>query len=506
MALAIALVITLGAALGGGLLAARGVRMNVAEWSVGGRRFGTVLFWFLLVGETFTTFALLGASQGVFSGGAPGFYVLGTVVLFAAVGYWITPRIWEAGKRHNLLTMGDYFTLRFASPWLGRIMALFGIVALLLYTRVQLTGLGLILGSLFGFDVSPTIYMISGAMLVAVFVLVGGIRSAAFVAVVKDVLLVIALLVVALGGAQAAGVGSVVEVFAGVAAKYPAAATLPGIGGSTSTNLWWWMSFLALTPATFAMPHQFQVAFSAKDVPTIRRNQIIQPLYSLFYVAIIYIAYAAMLVLPRLSNQDANQSLLIFVHQHFPPAVIGLLAGAGILVATVPTAVLIVAATGLFARNVLGGAVRHWGESMLVVRLGVVVFTVLAVLLSISRSEQLVTIMTSMYSAIGQLAPAVVLSLTWRRVTAAAMTAGIVAGGLIVAVPVLGHLALAPFPLGTVVGIPALVINLFVVLAVVPFSKPPAAEAVRVGMPDAAPSRTTADLDMSVRAPVIPPG
>ncbi|TNC25776.1 sodium:solute symporter family protein [Amycolatopsis alkalitolerans] len=483
MALTIALVIALGAVLGGGLLAARGVRMDVAEWSVGGRRLGTALFWFLLVGETFTTFALLGASQGVFSGGAPGFYVLGTVVLFAAAGYWIVPRIWQAGKQGELLTMGDYFARRFSSPWFGRVVALFGIIALLLYMRVQLTGLGLILQNLLGFDVSPKIYLIAGAVVVAVFALAGGLRAAAFVAVVKDVLLVVALLVIAIGAAKAAGVTSVGGVFDGVARKFPDAATVPGIGGSAKTNLWWWMSFLLLTPATFAMPHQFQVSFSAKDAATIRRNSIIQPLYSLFYVAIIYIAYAALLVLPKLSGSAANKSLLMFVHQHFPPAVIGMLAGAGILVALAPTAVLIVAATSLFTRNVLGGG---RGRSLAAARAGVVVFTVLGVLLSISGSEQLVTIMTSMYSAIGQLAPAVVLSLVWRRVTAPALVCGVVAGGLVVGVPALGDLALAAFPAGTVVGIPALVINLIVVLAVTPFTKPPADEAVAVGMPRAA--------------------
>lgn len=474
MALTITLVITLGAILGGVLLAARGTKMDVTEWSVGGRRFGTVLFWFLLVGETFTTFALLGASQGVFSGGAPGFYVLGTVVLFAVVGYWIVPRVWHAGKQDDLLTMGDYFTRRFEAPWLGGVIAIFGILALLLYARLQLTGLGLILQNLLGYDVSPKIYLVSGAALVAVFVLTGGIRSAAFVAVIKDVLLVTALLVIAIGAAKAAGVGSVAGVFDGVRAKYPEAGTLPGIGGSQSTNLWWWMSFLVLTPATFAMPHQFQVSFSAKDVPTIRRNQIFQPLYSLFYVLIIYIAYAAIIALPRLSADDANQSLLIFVHQHFPPAVIGVLAGTGILVALVPTAVLMLAAASLFTRNIIGASSGRRAGSLTVTRFSVILFTVFAVLLSLSSDEKLLTIMTSMYSAVGQLAPAVVFALTWRRVTAIGIAAGAVCGGLIVAVPALGDLALKTVPAGTVVGIPALVVNVAVVLIVTAFTRPPA--------------------------------
>ncbi|MFW8695250.1 sodium:solute symporter family protein, partial [Mesorhizobium japonicum] len=35
---------------------------SVSEWAVGGRRFGTLIFWFLNAGEIYTTFAVLGIS------------------------------------------------------------------------------------------------------------------------------------------------------------------------------------------------------------------------------------------------------------------------------------------------------------------------------------------------------------------------------------------------------------------------------------------------------------
>jgi solute:Na+ symporter, SSS family len=493
MALAIGLVVAVGAVLGGTLLALRGTRMDVQEWSVGGRRFGTWLFWFLLVGETFTTFALLGASQGVFSTGAAGFYVLGTVVLTASVGYFLVPRIWRAGKDRGLVTMGDFFTARFDAPWFGALLTVFGIIALLLYSRVQLTGLALILETLFGLDVPAIAYVSAGGLIVALFVLVGGMRSAAFVAVVKDVLLVAMLLVVAAGAATAAGVGGIGEVFDGVRAAHPEAATLPGIGGSTATNQWWWMSFLLLTPlGAFALPHAFQVCFSAKDIRTIRKNQIIQPLYSLFYVLIIIIAMAALLAMPDLPAADANGSLLVFVREYYPDWVIGLLAGTGVLVALVPTAVLMLTASSMFTSSVLGLARPELKSSLTATRVGVVAFTVLAVLFTALRSDTLLTIMTGVYSAVGQLAPALFLSVLWRRVTAVGLTAGAVVGGLIVAVPQVGAPALALFPDGTVVGLPALVVNLVLAVLVSLRTAPPSADAVAVGLgPAVAPARPT---------------
>jgi SSS family solute:Na+ symporter len=487
MILAIGITLVVGSILIGTYLASRGTKMDVQEWSVGGRRFGTWLFWFLLVGETFTTFALLGASQGVFSGGAPGYYVLGTVALVAPIGYFLVPRIWRAGKVHGLTTMGDFFTARFNARWFGGLLTIFGIIALLLYTRVQLTGLSLILATLFGPDIPSLAYVFAGGVLVVIFVFIGGMRSAAFVAVVKDVLLVLMLLLVAAGAAHAAGVDGIGGLFDAVKSAHPDAATLPGIGGKVATNEWWWMSFLLLTPlGAFALPHAFQVSFTAKDATTIRKNQIIQPLYSLFYVFIVVIALAALVALPNLPAKQANGSLLIFVSENYPDWIIGLLAGCGVLVALVPTAVLMITASSMFTSNVIGVAKPALKRSLGATRVCVIVFTLLGVLITAFNSEALLTIMTGVYSAVGQLAPALFFAFLWRRATAVGLTVGAVTGGLIVALPWLGALVLTVFPPGTIVGVPALIINTILAVAVSLVTKAPPKTAIAVGMPDTA--------------------
>lgn len=486
MILAIGVVLVIGSVAGGTILAARGTQMNIQEWSVGGRRFGTVLFWFLLVGETFTTFSLLGASQGVFSAGAPGYYVLGTVALVAPVGYFLVPRIWRAGKVHGLTTMGDFFTARFDSRWFGGLVTIFGIIALLLYARVQLTGLSLILAVLFGPDIPSLAYVCAGGLLVVVFVSIGGMRGAAFVAVVKDILLIVMLLVIAVGAAHAAGVHGVGGIFDAVKATHPDAATLPGIGAKSSTNEWWWMSFLLLTPlGAFALPHAFQVSFTAKNSTTIRKNQIIQPLYSLFYVFIILIALAALVALPNLPAAQANGSLLVFVSANYPDWIIGMLAGCGVLVALVPTAVLMITASSMFTSNVVGVVRPALRRSLGATRIGVLIFTLLAVLITAFNSDALLSIMTGVYSAVGQLAPALFLAFLWKRVTVVGLTVGAFCGGLVVAVPTLSATALSFFPAGIIVGVPALVLNLLLAVVISLMTKAPSAQAIAVGIPGA---------------------
>lgn len=493
----IGIVLVVGSVAGGAFLASRGKKMDVQEWSVGGRRFGTWLFWFLLAGETFTASALLGSSQAIFSGGAPGFFVLGTVALAAPVGYFLVPRIQRAGKVHGLTTMGDFFTMRFNSRWFGSLLTVFGIIALLLYTRVQLTGLSLILETLFGTGIPSMAYVFAGGLLVVVFVFTGGMRSAAFVAVVKDILLVLMLLIVGIGAANAAGVDSIGGIFDAVKAVHPDAGTLPGIGGHASMNEWWWMSFLLLTPlGAFALPHAFQVAYTARDSTSVRKNQIIQPLYSLFYVLIAVIALAAIVALPNLPAKQANGSLLIFVASNYPDWVIGLLAGCGVIVALVPTAVIMITASSMFTSNVLGEIKPNLKRSLGATRISVIVFTLLAVVITAFNSDALLSIMTGVYSAVGQLAPALFLSFLWRRTTAVGLTVGAVAGGAIVSIPALGSAVLAMFPAGTVVGLPALLINLVLAVTVSLLTTRPPASAIAVGIPEAATTGTDAGADV----------
>lgn len=484
----VALVIAVGSIVVGGFFAARGRRVDVAEWTVGGRRFGGFLFWFVLAGETFTTFALLGASQTVYASGAPGYYVLGTVVLTAAVGYWVVPKIWRAGKRHDLMTEGDYFTRRFDAPWLGAVLALFGIVGLLLYSEVQLTGLSLILGTLFGDGIGTTWYVVIAGLAVVAFILAGGMRSAAFGAVVKDVLLIVVLLVIAVGASRAAHVDGWGGIFDAVARKHPDSATLPGIGGGTASDSWWWMSFLLLTPlGAYVLPHSFQVSFSARDVATIRRNQIVQPLYSLFYVLIIVIALAALLAVPGLAGSKANGSLLLFVRDNFPAWLVGLLAGSAILVALVPTAVLLLTCGSLFTRNVYPMVRRGAGdrEQLRISRVAVVVLTAVAVGITATQNAALVNILVNVYNAISQLAPALFLSLLWRRITAVGVLSGVVVGTLAIVVSPVTTALLSVFPAGTVAGLPALILNVLVTAGVSAVTRPPGRDAVAVGMPTA---------------------
>ncbi len=72
---------------------------SMDEWAVGGRRFGTWIFWFVNAGEIYTTFAVLGISGYAWAFGAPAYIAFTSVSLACALGYWLQPKIWAAGRR-----------------------------------------------------------------------------------------------------------------------------------------------------------------------------------------------------------------------------------------------------------------------------------------------------------------------------------------------------------------------------------------------------------------------
>jgi solute:Na+ symporter, SSS family len=167
-------------------------RCDLEQWSVGGRGFGMLLVWLLMAGEQYTTFTFLGASGWAYSKGGPVLYILGYQPLMCVVSFFVLPQLWEAGRRFRLQTQADFFQLRYRSKHLAAFVALVGVVFIIPYLQLQLTGLGIIVEVASFGGIRRTPAMVISCALVAAFVLTSGVRGAAWVSVLKDFLLVFA--------------------------------------------------------------------------------------------------------------------------------------------------------------------------------------------------------------------------------------------------------------------------------------------------------------------------
>lgn len=81
-----------------GVRARRGHDMNLEQWTVGGRSFGTAFVFLLMAGEIYTTFTFLGGSGFAYGKGAPVYYILAYGTLAYILSYWMLPPIWRYAK------------------------------------------------------------------------------------------------------------------------------------------------------------------------------------------------------------------------------------------------------------------------------------------------------------------------------------------------------------------------------------------------------------------------
>src|SRR5580700_8386489 len=114
---AIFVIVAMGVAIG--FLAGVHRKMNLEQWTVGGRGFGTVLMFLLLAGEVYTTFSFLGASGWAYSRGGPALYILAYLTLGCVVSFFILPEIWEVGRKLGMQTQSDFFALRYGNRYLA---------------------------------------------------------------------------------------------------------------------------------------------------------------------------------------------------------------------------------------------------------------------------------------------------------------------------------------------------------------------------------------------------
>jgi solute:Na+ symporter, SSS family len=184
--------VIVGAASFVGFYAGSHRKMNLEQWTVGGRGFGLVLVWLLMAGEVYTTFTFLGASGWAYDKGGPVLYILGYQPLIYVVSFYILPQMWEVGQKHRLQTQADFFRVRYRSKYLEVFVALIGVIFIIPYLQLQLTGLGIIVEMASFGAIHRTPAMVISFAMVAAFVFTSGIRGVAWISGLKDVLLLFA--------------------------------------------------------------------------------------------------------------------------------------------------------------------------------------------------------------------------------------------------------------------------------------------------------------------------
>src|SRR5947207_34831 len=180
-----------------GFIAARWRRGNLDllhEWGLAGRKFGTVVTWFLLGGDVYTAYTFIAVPALMFGAGALGFFALPYTIIVYPLVFLILPRMWSVAHKHNYITAADFVQGRYGNRWLAAAIAVTGIVATMPYIALQLLGLQVVIGAMgvgTGGGWLSDLPLIVAFVILAAFTYTSGLRAPAMIAVVKDALIYI---------------------------------------------------------------------------------------------------------------------------------------------------------------------------------------------------------------------------------------------------------------------------------------------------------------------------
>jgi len=444
---------------------------HLDEWGLGGRRFGTVVTWFLLGGDLYTAYTFIAVPALVFGMGAIGFFATPYTLLAFCCAFLLFPRLWRISKHQGYITGSDFVRERYASPTLALLVALTGILATMPYIALQLVGIEVVIGALGLHGEWP---LIIAFIILAAYTYTSGLRAPALVAVVKDLLIYITIIAAVV--VIPSHLGGYDKLFASIE---PSKLLLDSKTAGAYATL-----ALGSALALFLYPHAFTGLLSASGEKTIKRNMALLPIYSLMLTLIS--ALGLMAVVSGVADNPAfaagfkqfgpNYTVPALFLNYFPGWFVGVAMAAIAIGALVPAAIMSIAAANLFTRNIYKEYLRPGASPKeearmaknisLVVKLGALAFILLL--------PQKFAIQLQLLGGIWiiQTLPSLLVGLYVKRLHKSALIAGWLAGMVAGTLMAMSQGFSAIYPLhvfghtfAAYAAVYALIVNLLVVLA-----------------------------------------
>ena len=410
-----------------GLLAATRVH-NTKDFAIAGRSLPVPIVMATVFATWFGAEAVMGISATFAKEGLRGVVAdpFGSSLCLVLAGLFFAPRFY----RLNLLTVGDYYRLRYDRR--VEVLCTLCIVASYLgWVAAQFKVLGLVLNVVTEGAVSQTLGMVLGALIVLVYTTFGGMFSVAILDFVQLSVIVGGLLYIAnVLGDLTGGVGVVVRHAqqAGKLEFFPPA----------SLNAWIPFVGAGVTMMLGSIPQQdvFQRITSAKNERTAVRGSLMgAALYFAFCFVPMYIAYSALLVDPTkfgtLLERDFQLVLPTLIVEHTPVFAQVMFFGSVLSAVMSCSSATLLAPSVILSENVIRGAMPRMDEKGLLTTMRIVLvcfaFVVLTIALSSDSSIYKLVVNTYKVTLVAAFVP-LCAGLFWKRATSGGAVCAIAAG------------------------------------------------------------------------------
>ena len=320
---------------------------RLQEWGLAGRRFGTVMSWFLLGGDMYTAYSFIAVPGLIFSSGALGFFAIPYLTIIYPVLFIVLPKLWAVSRHRGYVTSADFVRERFDSPALALLVAIVGICATMPYIALQIYGMEILLTVM---GVPTEISLFVAFAVLAIYTYVSGLRAPALIAIVKDIC-IWAVTIVAIISITTR-LGGFTTIFAAVHHKALIDPAFHDVLPASSYSAYMTLA-LGSAFALLLYPHNLTGILSTNSGKVVKRNAALLPIYTLLLVAIGLLGYEAVAANVQPSAiYGANAALPELFAKMFPSWFAGFAFAAISVGALVPTAIMSIAAANLFTRNI----------------------------------------------------------------------------------------------------------------------------------------------------------
>ncbi|WCK55283.1 sodium:solute symporter [Aneurinibacillus sp. Ricciae_BoGa-3] len=323
---------------------------HLDEWGLGGRRFGTLITWFLLGGDLYTAYTFIAVPALMYGKGALGFYSVPYTIIIYPLVFVVMPRLWSVAKKHGYITIADFIRDRYDSRALALAVTFTGILATMPYIALQLVGMQAVLEAMgiTGSGFKGEIPLIIAFAILALYTYTSGLRAPAVIAIVKDLMIYITVIAaVIIIPVKLGGFG---HIFSAAAAVLPTHKPPGGVNLCPAAYMPYATLALGSALALFLYPHSLTGVLSSSSRDVIKRNAALLPAYSFILGIIALLGFMA--IAAGINTKTPNSAVPLLFLKMFPDWFSGFAFAAIAIGALVPAAIMSIAAANLFTRNI----------------------------------------------------------------------------------------------------------------------------------------------------------
>lgn len=440
-----------------------GVRDSMSSYYLAGKNLGIVALFFTLYATQYSGNTIVGYAPVAYRTGFSWWQSVTFMTFIIAVYLLFAPRLYAIAKRESFVTPTDWIRHRFNSTPVTLLAVLLMLWGLGNYLLEQLVAIGQGVSGLTGDTIPYQVGVVAFVAVMLTYAWMGGMRAVAFTDVMQGIALLVGIIVLVAGGMYLIG-GHIGEATQYLVENEPAKAEVPPL--EVSVN---WLSMVLMIGFGAAVyPHAIQRIYAAESERTLKRSLARMAWMPPFTTGLVFVVgIIGITLFPNLSEARSEQLVGMIANEvaginvFFYIMMILLFGGVvAAIVSTADSALLAFSSMiskDLYARYVNAEATER--RQVLVGKIWGVIAIAVILWIAWNPPSTLFNIFVLKFELIVQVAPAFILGLYWKRLSAWPLFLGMLAGALVA-----GGMTIAG--VDTLYGVPGGLLGLLLNLAI----------------------------------------